>query len=223
MLCYNARTMEFLAKLLGSPAKVKIIRLFLFNPGCGYDVSDVSLRAKVPPEAVRREIKGLEKIGLIRKRIFFKTQLNKQGEPADLKRKVSGWILYDHFPHVDALVRFFTNVPPFQNRQILSWLSGVGKIKLVITSGFFIQDQNSRIDLLVVGDHLRKGPLESTIARIESDLGKEIRYVALETEEFQYRLGIYDKLIRDILDYPHMVILDRLGVRRESPTAVHFL
>jgi hypothetical protein len=49
-------------------------------------------------------------------------------------------------------------------------------------------------------------------------MGKEIRYSAFETGEFQYRLGMYDKLIRDVLDYPHETVLDKLGVSTQKTT-----
>ena len=50
------------------------------------------------------------------------------------------------------------------------------------------------------------------IEGLEAEIGKELRYAAFETGEFNYRLGMYDKLVRDILDYPHTVVLDRLGL-----------
>jgi hypothetical protein len=39
-----------------------------------------------------------------------------------------------------------------------------------------------------------------------------MKYVALPTSEFQYRMGMGDKLLRDILDYKHEVALDVLGI-----------
>jgi hypothetical protein len=95
----------------------------------------------------------------------------------------------------------------------LKRLQRVGKLKLVIISGIFINNYDSRIDLLVVGDMMKKGTLENVIKTIESEIGREIRYTYFETPDFQYRLGIYDKLIRDILDFPHEKILDKLNVR----------
>ena len=50
------------------------------------------------------------------------------------------------------------------------------------------------------------------MSSIEAELGKELRYAAFETLDFQYRLGIYDKLIRDILDSQHQKILNKLAI-----------
>jgi len=54
--------------------------------------------------------------------------------------------------------------------------------------------------------------LLSIMSSIEALLGKELRYAAFETTDFQYRLSIYDKLIKDILDYQHEKILNKLGL-----------
>ncbi|MCR4311355.1 MAG: hypothetical protein NUV54_02190, partial [Candidatus Taylorbacteria bacterium] len=77
--------------------------------------------------------------------------------------------------------------------------------------GVFIQDTDSRIDLLIVGDLLRTPALETVIRNIEAEIGKELRYAVFETADFEYRFGMYDKLVRDILDYPHRKVLNRLN------------
>jgi hypothetical protein len=97
-------------------------------------------------------------------------------------------------------------------------LSRAGKLKLVIITGFFIQNTDSRIDLLVVGDTLRKGTLENAIAMVEAEIGREIRYAAFDTADFNYRLKMYDKLIRDVLDFPHEKILNKLNIPENKPS-----
>ncbi len=100
---------------------------------------------------------------------------------------------------------------PVSDTEILSRLSRAGKMKLIITTGVFIQNHDSRIDMLVVGDRLNLKLIERTIRNMESEIGRELRFVVLETDEYKYRLGVYDKLVRDILDFPHQKLLDKLG------------
>ncbi|HEY4478543.1 MAG TPA: hypothetical protein VI775_01740, partial [Candidatus Paceibacterota bacterium] len=76
----------------------------------------------------------------------------------------------------------------------------------------FIQEWDTRIDLLIVGDDLNIHRLETVMQSIESEVGKEISYSVFDTEDFEYRLGIHDRLIRDILDSPHTVLIDRIGI-----------
>ena len=108
------------------------------------------------------------------------------------------------------------DISPLRDSEIVKRLARVGKLKLVIVSGLFIQNWDSRIDLLVVGDNLRKGTLENTIKILESEIGREIRYAAFETSDFKYRLAVYDKLIRDILDYAHEKLLDKLDIEAKK-------
>ena len=62
--------------------------------------------------------------------------------------------------------------------------------------------------MLIVGDRLKKNILAQIIKGLEAEIGKELDYVVLDTEEFKYRLDMYDKLVCDILDLPHMKLLD---------------
>ena len=206
--------MEILGKLFGTPEKVKIMRLFLFNPDQPFDLEDAVLKTKSEIKNVRREISGLEKIKLIKKRIFFK-DLNKDvGKKNEaIKKKTNGWILNRDFRYLSELQGLLINAQLIKHGEILKRLSSVGKLKVVIVSGVFIQDLDSRVDILIVGDNLRKFALDNAIKTIESEIGRELNYTAFETSDFLYRLGVCDKLIRDILDYKHEKVLDRIGIR----------
>jgi hypothetical protein len=67
--------------------------------------------------------------------------------------------------------------------------------------------------LLVVGDKLDEKQLNKAVHEIESELGRELRFAHFSTEDFRYRVGVYDRLIRDIFDYPHRTIFDKIGMR----------
>lgn len=209
--------MDVLAKLFGSEAKVKIMRLFLFNPDQPFSRNNISARAKVSLPVVRHETVRLRKMGMIKGKRFVVTNTVKRGKKLVLKKKKEGgWILNPAFPYLPAIRNLLINTVLVKNSDILKRLNTVGKMRLIILAGTFIQDEDSRVDLLVVGDNIRFAPLESAIRILESEIGKELRYAAFETGDFRYRLGIYDKLIRDILDYPHQKLLDRIGL---SPDA----
>jgi hypothetical protein len=54
--------------------------------------------------------------------------------------------------------------------------------------------------------------LRERIRSLEAEIGKEIRYALLSSENFYYRLNMNDKLVRDVIDYPHSIVLDRLNI-----------
>ncbi len=193
--------METLAKLFGNETKVKIMKLFLFNPEQVFGISDISDRVKTGSNKVRREINLLQKIGLVKHR-------------AGGKRKAhsGGFVLDSSFTYLLPLQNFLINTEPLHPKEIIRKISKLGSIKLVIIAGVFVQEPESRVDILVVGDNIKKGKLENTIKVLESEIGKELKYTYFTTEDFKYRLSMYDKLIRDILDYPHRKIVNKLGI-----------
>lgn len=193
--------MEALSKLFGSETKVKVMRLFLFNPERLFATKDVVERVKEHPSRVRKEVSVLEKIGMVKRRV-----ISKKG------RSGHGFMLDPTFSYMIPLKNFLINVEPLNQKEIIRRISKLGNIKLIITSGVFMQESESRADLLIVGDHVKRTTLENTIKTLESEIGKELRYAYFTTEDFKYRLSMFDKLTRDILDYPHRKVLNRLGI-----------
>jgi hypothetical protein len=205
--------MDILEKLFGSAAKVKIIKLFLMNPEGAYDNSQTAERTKVSIGVVRKEISNLEKIGFIKPKFYIK-EIRKQKNRTIVtaRKRANGWILDQKFPYIDAMESFLSNVNPFKHRDIIEKISRAGKIQLLIISGVFIKYEEARTDLFIVGDNLKLSSLENIIKIIESEIGKEIRYAVFETSEFNYRHSMFDKLIRDVLDFPHEKIINRLNL-----------
>ena len=72
-----------------------------------------------------------------------------------------------------------------------------------------MHEDDARVDLLIVADKIKEKTLKSEIAKLESHIGKEISYLDLSPEEFSYRLSMYDRLLRDILDRPYKVLIDK--------------
>lgn len=199
-----------LEKLFGSAARVKILKLFLMNTNEIIEKSDVEKRTKVNQSSATKELNLLEKIGLIQQRSFFKEKKYKSGKTKKIRTK--GYIVDHNHKLFNSLQSLLIKNSPMTNNTIVKKVGKYGKIKLIVISGIFIQDPDSRVDLLIVGDEIREKSMKNTISVMESEIGKQIRYSIFETEDFKYRLGVYDRLIRDILDYPHDVIFDRLGL-----------
>jgi len=192
--------METLSKLFGSENKVKIMRLFLFNPERVFDTADVAERIKAEISKVRREMNVMEKMGLVKTRSYSKKRSGGQGFTLDTQ-----------FPYLAPLQNFLINIEPLHPKEIVNKINKLGSIKLIIIAGVFIQEAESRLDMLVVGDGIKKTSLENTIKVLESEIGKELKYTHFTTEEFKYRLSMCDKLTRDVLDYPHRKVLNKLG------------
>ena len=205
--------MDTLTAIFGTEAKVKVLRLFLFNPETPFFPIEVARRAKCSPAAVRKELAALATANILKKRLITKeipaASLRKSGAK---KLHGFGFALNERFEHLEPLKNLLTVSTVPADESLLKRFGGCGRLKLFMVSGIFIQSWDARVDLLIVGDGLNLHKIEVVIKDIEAEFGKEISYSAFETQDFEYRLGIHDRLIRDILDYPHIALLDRLGV-----------
>lgn len=204
--------MDILAKLFGSPSRVKLMRLFLMNPEDVFDMPEISKRSKVASAMLRKEIKLLCEIGLIKQRTVVKMIPKRGGKDGALdKKKVNGYGLDPSFPYLSALRSLVTEIA-IGKEDVAARFRNCGQMKLIIVSGIFLDEADSRLDILLVGDKLKKPIIEGVLRRLEAELGKELTYGILESAEFDYRYGIYDKFIRDVLDYPHLVVLNKLNL-----------
>ena len=205
--------MDTLTALFGSESKVKIIRLFLFNPAVPFFTKEVSTRSKCNIGTAKKDLALLVKADIIRKRKFSKDIEVKRGRGVVIKKlKGQGFILNEKFPYLNPLKALLTVASIQADESLTKCFASAGRIKLLMAAGVFIQNWDSRVDLLVVGDELNIAKIEAIIKNIEADIGKEIAYSAFETQDFEYRMGIHDRLVRDILDYPHVTLIDKLNL-----------
>ena len=205
--------MDTLKALFGSEVKVKLLRLFAFNPQTPFLLKELITRTLASTGAIKRELKALAAAGLIKKRLVSKeVRFRKNEKESVRKMKGAGYSLNEHFPYIDPLKNLLSVTSLQADESLAKRFTNAGKIKMLVASGVFIQNWDSRVDLLIVGDELNLHKIEAVIKVIESEIGKEIAYSAFETLDFEYRYGIHDRLVRDILDYPHVTLLDRLAI-----------
>lgn len=190
--------MDPLAKLFGSPTRLKLLRLFLFNDDLSFSASDAAFRTKTATDAARKELNALASLGLLRK---------KSGKSVT-------YAANKKFPYFEALQAFIRATTNLSDGVMVNSIKRSGNVRLVVLSGLFTGAIETKVDLLVVGDKLDERPLESSVRALEAELGRELRFASFSTEDFKYRRGVYDRLLRDVFDFPHRVLLDKIGVER---------
>jgi len=205
---------DILEKLFGSPARVKIIRLFLQNPLDLFISKEISRKCNINSSVARREISLLSRIGLIKQKTASVGTIIKlkNGKIKNKKKKIQGLGLNEMFPLISPLKNLFIEAVSFNKERMIKGLKSIGDVKLIILSGFFTQAENSPADLLLVGDRIQKPKLDRILKRIERELGKELAFTLFDSKEFLYRFSMYDRFIRDILDYPHEKALNKLEI-----------
>lgn len=201
------KQIDILGKLFGSGTRVKILKFFLLNQNQAFGVDDIATRLRVKSPLIRSELKNLASISFVKPKIVTITVTTKR---TTKKKKVQGFITNPTFTLSQPLRDLLIESGGMHISDIGSRFAGTGKINLFIVSGIFMHDTDRMADLIIAGDRLDRKTIEIEIKKLESEIGKELRYALFDTEEFMYRLKMYDKLLRDVLDYPHEKIINKL-------------
>ncbi len=226
-----------LEKLFGSRARVKILNIFLLNPGEKYYIRQLSRGLKLQLNSARRELENLEKFGILTSSYGSSPGIgggeNNHGEDKDggnnkpsfakaaedrpssaeamagkqEKKYYRANIAFVLFEEIKALV---VKAQILYERDFVSKLQKIGKIKLLILTGFFANN-NTLTDLLIVGN-VNKNKLLKLIRELELELGREINFTLMEPREFKYRRDITDIFLYEILEGRKIVVIDEAGV-----------
>jgi hypothetical protein len=90
-------------------------------------------------------------------------------------------------------------------------MKALGNLDIVFYTGQFTRDERSGIDMLIVGE-VNQNALQKYITELESQEGKDIRYVLMSVDEFDYRRKIKDRFITTALESKKQVIVDKNGI-----------
>jgi hypothetical protein len=199
--------METLETLFSSAARVRILRTFLFQPQKKFSASDIAERTDVASTTARAHAQDLTAIDLLIE-VEDKDYTNGQS--------ITAWKLSRNSSLRRPLHDIVLQHQDITPEDIKKRLERVGDVSLLILSGIFSGIDDRPIDVLISGSGIDTTKLARSLSRIEKSFGTELRYTHLTKEEFDYRHNAYDRLIRDVLDYPHHVLIDDLNVSREG-------
>lgn len=188
---------EILEQLFDSLVKVRLLKLFLRNPDSCFELSEIAKKIKSDSNACRRQINKLESINLIKSK---------------LKKRKKIYSVNPDFDFYNELRTLVLKSSPASKNKIISKIKALGRINLVILSGIFVNMDNARVDLLVVGDGIKQQKLSTFLKDLEAEIGKEIDYVVLSTRDFKYRYEMFDRFIRDILEKPHEKLINKVKI-----------
>lgn len=207
--------MDILGNLFSSDPLVKIMRLFLMNQEENFTVFEIAARTLSKESSVKRELEILDQIGFTRPKMVVRETPVKDGA-GTRKQKVSAWEIDKGFHYLEPLYSLLIEYDTLRQNDVVARFRLAGKIKLLVVAGVFIKDPESRADLLVVGDNLNRKKIDAAVKFFESQLGKELQYAIFDTEEFVYRRDMYDKLLCDIFDGNHEVLISSSGLSTEA-------
>lgn len=190
--------------LFGSKTRVKLLHLFLNNPGQSFFVREITRKIDEQINSVRRELSNMLNVGII------------TSDSTDNKLYYEVNQRYEYYVPLRAIfsdTKDDSKVVEAAGNDELSneyseELKGITGVRLAIISGVLVKDSTSPVDIILVGS-LSQAKLKSVIKRIEKSEGREINYSVLPYDEFYYRLSIRDKFITEVLGSDHRVVVDK--------------
>jgi len=191
---FNEFTLEV---LFDSPVRARILKMFLYAPERDFGIKIISKILNVKTALINKHLKTLSEIK------FLKT---KTIGGKKFFRVNSGFNSYNE------LKELILRINPASKEKIIRQIISLGKIKLAVISGVFMNFENARADLMVVGDKIKLNKFNKFLRNLEAETGKEINYALMTAEEFQYRYGMYDRFIRDLLEFKHEKLINKLKI-----------
>ena len=143
----------------------------------------------------------------------FKKRSGRSLAPKDRNR----YILDSDFEFFNELRSLILKSSPAEKDKMIRKISTLGKVKLAVVSGIFLNNQNpenltAEADLFIVGDEINKARLRTFLRSLEAEVGKEIKFGLMEKDEFEYRYGMFDRFVRVLLEGPHEKLINKLGL-----------
>jgi predicted transcriptional regulator len=197
---------QILEQLFDSPLKVRIFKLFLRNPNDIFRVSDVANKTQFKQSSVKREVKKLENIGFLNKKRIRSKKKGGGREPGVY------YFVNANFDFYSELRNLVLKSSPASIENIFKYIKRLGRVKLAILAGVFVSDENSRLDVFLVGDAIAARRLNNFLRNLEAEVGKAIDYSVMTTDDFNYRFSMFDRFILDILEKPHKKLINKLRI-----------
>ena len=184
-------------QLFGSKTRVKLLQLFYNNPNSSFYVREITRKIDEQINSVRRELANLLSIGIIssettNNKLYYEVNQN-----------------YEFYKQLHAI--FGASAVKADEDEPDDSFKNLGRVDVAIMTGKFTLDDRSGADLLLVGD-INQTQLAKYVSDLEKKEGKEIRYVVMPTEEFEYRRRLNDRFLTQVLESKKQVLVDKINV-----------
>jgi uncharacterized protein (DUF2236 family) len=183
-----------LSRLFATPSRAKVLKFFVLQSELRTTPAVVSGVIGVSKTLVEKELQALARLGVITSR---------------KQKKITQFMLDDSYPLAEQLRTFFQTTMVPSDSAIANAFRPIRGLTLLVTTGVLTQESRSSIDLLVVTKKPRDIKIGKAVKRIEAAMALPVRYAVIESEDYAGRMESYDRLLRDVFEFEHRVVLGR--------------
>lgn len=186
--------------LFGSKTRVKLLHLFLNNPGKSFYVREITRLIDEQINSVRRELANMLKVGII------------VSDNADNKLYYEVNQRYEYYVPMRAIFadEHVEQVVQANGASQSSWkdaIKAIPHLRIGIAAGVLVRGSASPVDLLLVGN-VPPAKVKHVVSEVEKQEGRALNYTTMTYDEFYYRLSVRDKFVTEMLNGKYVVVVD---------------
>lgn len=184
--------MNDISDILESKQKSATLAFLLLAEERAFSVTELSKRLRIPDRVMQSVMREFEKISLVnafsRDRHLFYIVNQRHKLLPEIKQSL------------------LKNQKSFDD-ELFTSIKKLGEIKGAFLSGVFTGQPQLPVDLLLVGK-VNLGKLEKFLQNCKKIMGVDINYSIMTVDEFIMRRDTFDRFLKDIFDYHHVVVHD---------------
>jgi len=181
--------------IIDSKSGSLVLGFFLAAPERAFSILEISKRLKLKHQKTAQALNKLASRNILK-------AFSKRGKKYYIVNPK-----YHLYPQLEAV--FKKNKAVYKD-ELLEAVKNLGGVKAAFLSGLFTGYADLPVDILIVGRvNLKKmGEFLKSACKL---MGQEVNYSIMTPGEFQERRDTFDKFIKDIFDYRHLVVVDYIS------------
>ncbi len=195
-------------QLFGSKTRVKLMQIFLENPGKRFYVRELTRLTDSLINSIRRELDNL-----IQLKFIVVEDVENKPEVVEESKKFNAkkyYTLNSSNVFQRDLLNLFSKGKLLVEKQLIEKLKALGDLQYLAFGGIFVDDTTADTDLLVIGQFNRLKAKE-VLEQFEKETGKSVRYTLMDEMEYAVRQEVADKFLAGVLKNDrNMIIIDNL-------------
>ena len=168
-------------------------------PERSFSVLEVSRRLHIPFLKAAHSLAKLAGVGLL---------------TGFTKKTKKYYYINPHYKLLPEIKGFWAKNSQKGKDELFLAIRRLGDVRAAFLSGIFTGYPNLPVDVLLVGK-INLSKLSDFLKSAEKMMGQEINYSVMTVEEFLQRKDTFDKFIKDVFDYRHLVVVDELGKKKK--------
>jgi hypothetical protein len=190
-----------LATLFRNPLRIRVLA-YILRATPAATGAEVGKAIRASKKDVEKELAAIAKVGVA---------------VARPPRKAPHYQVNEAHVLVPSLRMLLAEAMNPDDKQLLAAFRGVPGIVFLVATGVLANDDRGAVDLLIVARNPHSRSIPQAVIRVERLVGLPVRYSVMSQEEYFGRRQSFDRMLRDVLDFSHRVLVMKLPQGGDDP------